>query len=102
MPQLADVADIFDYRKIGIEAERLCQISRPRARIARLLSENLRHTAAGFHHSSQNLKCRGFACAIGPDQPKDFAALHLKGNSAYGFQGAIFLLQVANINCDRR
>ena len=88
--------------QVGIEAERLGEISGPRARVARRLSENLRRAAGGFHHSGENLKRGGFARAVGADQAEDFAALHLEGNSAHGFESAVAFPEAANINGSSR
>ena len=98
MPQFADVADVFGHAQIGIEAERLREVSGPRTRVARRPSENLRRAAGRFHHSGENLKCGGFARAVGADQAEDFSALHLKGNSAHRFESAVAFPEAANIN----
>ena len=98
VPQFADVADVFGHAQVGIEAERLREVSGPRTRVARRPSENLRCAARRFHHSGENLKCGGFARAVGADQAEDFSALHLKGNSAHRFESAVAFLEAANIN----
>ena len=98
MPQFADVPDVFGHGQVGIEAERLREVSGARTRVASRPSENLRCAAGGFHHSGENLKCGGLARAVGADQAEDFPALHLEGNSAHGLESAVAFLEAANIN----
>ncbi len=78
LAQVADVANVFHYTKIRVEAEGLCQITGLRPRLASRLPEYFRDSGCGFHYSSDDLKCRGLARAIGADQSEDFSFAHLQ------------------------
>src|ERR1019366_4491062 len=98
--QIADVADVFDNRKIGVQAECLSQIACLGACFARWLTKNLSRSGACFHDPGENLERRSFSRTIGADQAEDLAFAHLKTDSANGFEFAVALPELANSNGD--
>ena len=102
MAKFADVADVFYHAKVGIEAEGLREVSGLRSRLARRSPENFGRAACRLHHSRQNLKRGRLARAVGADQAEDFAASHLKSNSAHGLDCAVVFPEVADVDRDSR
>ena len=71
--QIADVADVFFHGEIGIEAERLRQVSGLRARLTRRLAEDLQLPGSGFHDARENLERGSLARAVRTDQTENLA-----------------------------
>ena len=68
--------------EVGVEAERLCQITGLRTRFAGRLAEHFNDAGSGFHDARQNLERRGLARAVRTDQPEDFSVPNFQIDAA--------------------
>ena len=98
--KITEVVQVLPDGEIGVEAERLRQISGVRARVAGRLAEDLGHTRRGFHDAGENLEGRGLAGTVRTDQPEDLALRNGERDLAHRFEIAVLLRQVGDT--DRR
>src|SRR5439155_22075774 len=91
--ELADVAQVLGYAQVWVEAERLGEIAHAHPRGSRRLAEKLGDAGRRLHHAAEDLKGRGLAGPIRPDEPEDLARLHLQVDAANRLDIAISLRQ---------
>src|SRR5262249_3976138 len=81
--EVADVANVFHHSQVWIQTEDLREITGLRARFARGTAEHFHSAGGRFHHTGNNLKGRGLACAIRTDEAEDFAARDFQADSSH-------------------
>src|SRR5207244_13608358 len=92
------VIEVFVHAKVGIEAERLREISNARSRLTRRCLQDLNFSTTLLQYAADNPEGCGLTGAIRPDQPEDFPRTHLKADGVQSCDGAAALAQFVGID----
>ena len=88
-PQIADVADVFGDREIGIKAERLGEITGLSARFACGTAEDFGAAGSRFHHAREDLEGGSLPRAVRSDESENFPAMHGQIDAADSLDGTV-------------
>src|SRR5262249_32382230 len=87
---------VLAHAEIGVQTERLGEVSGQLPRFARRPAEQLDRAGGRLHHAAQDLECRRLARAVWTDEAEDLTRTHIEIESANGLHDAVPLHEPSN------